>query len=93
MADRGLYFVDAQGDVTWNAPAASRNPLPTLTVRTEADLRLRNYRFPNLAWVPSPMTPQKGVGKSAVVPITVEQIPGESWSAALDALVFDDTTK
>jgi hypothetical protein len=44
----GGYFVDAQGDVTWGGlPAGPYQGKPSLVLPKEADIRYRNFRFPD----------------------------------------------
>lgn len=78
----GLYYVDAQGDVTWRG--ANGRPLPALSISKESDLRFRNYRFPNVAWVPTEGKVKPG--KPAVVPVTLEVRAHEDWLSALEDL-------
>jgi hypothetical protein len=80
----GLYFVDAQGDVTWNKQNSGA-ALPALSIARTADLRFRNYRFPNVAWVPTRRQGGPGTDVAAKAPV-VEIVNRATWSEALEDL-------
>jgi hypothetical protein len=87
-----LYFVDAQGDVTWTGGVNPGNHQgkPALVISKEADLRFRNYRFPDVAWLPAGTLPPPKQVENPVIRTAVSKGSASDWSVALEEITRED---
>ena len=89
-----LYFVDAQGDVTWKGGVQPGNSQakPALVISKEADLRFRNYRFPDVAWLPVGSLPPPKKVENPVIATAAPRGSASDWSLALEEILRSDTS-